>query len=184
MQAVLEYLFGAASFVPHGYCLLWRPDLVALHAVSDLVIAAAYFSIPAALFVFLRKRRDLNFRWMFGLFVAFIFACGTTHLVGLVTLWQPVYGLQGLVKAAMALVSIATAVTLWPLLPQALALPSPAALAAANARLQAEVAERRRAEAELRAALDRLERHMGNTPLGVVELELDPGPAPWEWRVC
>jgi diguanylate cyclase (GGDEF)-like protein/PAS domain S-box-containing protein len=173
MQPVLEYLFGAASFVPHGFCLLWRPDLVAMHAISDLVIAIAYFSIPAALFVFARRRHDLQFKWMFGLFVAFIFACGTTHLVGLVTLWQPAYGLQGLVKVATALISIATAVTLWPLLPQALALPSPAALTAANAQLQAEIVERRRAEAGLREALDRLERHMGNTPLGVIELALD-----------
>jgi hypothetical protein len=30
MQGILDYLFGAASFMPHGYCLLWRPDLVAL----------------------------------------------------------------------------------------------------------------------------------------------------------
>jgi hypothetical protein len=46
MRDVLEYLFGAASFVPHGYCLLWRPDLVAMHAISDGAIALSYFSIP------------------------------------------------------------------------------------------------------------------------------------------
>ena len=51
------------------------------------------------------------------------------------------------------------------------------ALASANTRLEAEVAERRRAEAELREALDRLARHMDNTPLGVIELALEPGRA-------
>jgi diguanylate cyclase (GGDEF)-like protein/PAS domain S-box-containing protein len=49
------------------------------------------------------------------------------------------------------------------------------ALASANTHLEAEVAERRRAEADLRAALDRLARHMDNTPLGVIELALEPG---------
>ena len=49
MTDILSYLFGAASFVPHGYCLLWRPDLVALHAVSDGLIALAYVAIPIAM---------------------------------------------------------------------------------------------------------------------------------------
>jgi len=66
MHEVIEYLFGAASFVPHGFCLLWRPDLVAMHAPSDVVIAASYFSIPMALAVFVRRRTDLEYKWAFG----------------------------------------------------------------------------------------------------------------------
>ena len=83
MGDALEYLFGAAAFVPHGYCLLWRPDLVALHAVSDAVTAAAYFSIPAAILVFLRRRRDLDYPWLAALFATFILACGLTHVADL-----------------------------------------------------------------------------------------------------
>ena len=45
--------------------LLWRPDLVWVHAVSDLLIAPAYFSIPLALMDFVRRRRDLQFKWIF-----------------------------------------------------------------------------------------------------------------------
>ena len=60
MADILQYLFGAASFMPHGYCLLWRPDLVALHAISDAVIAFAYVAIPVAMLVFLRKRPDIQ----------------------------------------------------------------------------------------------------------------------------
>jgi hypothetical protein len=33
---MLDYILSSASFLPHGFCLLWRPDLVALHVVSDL----------------------------------------------------------------------------------------------------------------------------------------------------
>jgi hypothetical protein len=72
MRQLVEYVFGAASFVPHGYCLLWRPDLVAMHAVSDGVIAASYFSIPMALAMFVRRRFDLEYKWVFWLFAAFI----------------------------------------------------------------------------------------------------------------
>ena len=47
-------------------------------------------------------------------------------------MWSPLYGLEGAVKAATAIASIVTALILWPLLPQALALPSPAMLRRAN----------------------------------------------------
>ena len=109
MQTIVDYLFGAASFVPHGYCLLWRPDLVALHAVSDGLIFLAYASIPAALVMFVRRRPDLEHRWTLVLFAAFILACGLTHLVAAITLWEAYYGLQGVVKAITALVSVLTA---------------------------------------------------------------------------
>lgn len=120
MNGIVEYLFGSASYVPHGYCLLWRPDLVAMHAVSDFVIAAAYFSIPVAILYFARKRPTLPHRWVLWSFGAFIILCGLTHLVGLLTLWHPIYGMQGLVKAVTAIVSLATAIGLWPLLPRLL----------------------------------------------------------------
>ena len=149
MQAVVEYLFGAASFVPHGFCLLWRPDLVALHAGANLVIALAYFSIPLGMFIVQRRRRDLPFRGVFRLSALFILACGIGHLVDLATLWFPAYGLQGLVKAATAAISAITAVALWPLIPRIMALPSSTTLQQANTQLKAEVAECRQVEAKL-----------------------------------
>lgn len=98
MQDAIAYLLGSAAFVPHGFCLLWRPDLVWMHAVSDLLIALAYFSIPLALTQFVRRRRDLRFKWIFWMFAGFITACGLTHVAGLVTLWHPYYGAEGLIK--------------------------------------------------------------------------------------
>lgn len=108
MQWLSEMLTSDA-FLPHGYCLLWRNDLLALHLGSDALIALAYYSIPISLFYFVRRRTDLEFKWIFLFFAAFIFACGTTHLFGIVTLWRPAYGVEGLVKAATALISVATA---------------------------------------------------------------------------
>ncbi len=73
--------FTSESFIPHGHCYLWQRNLVWLHILSDAFIALAYYSIPATLFYFVRKRQDLPFDWIFLLFSAFIVACGTTHLI-------------------------------------------------------------------------------------------------------
>jgi diguanylate cyclase (GGDEF)-like protein len=157
MNEFANSLLGAAAFVPHGYCLLWRPDLVALHVVADGLTALAYLSIPAAIVVFVRERPDLEYRWVAWLFALFITACAGTHLIDAATLWQPVYGLQGMAKLATGLISAATALVLWQILPRLVALPSPAELQRQNAALEAEVARRAAAEAELRAVQGGLE---------------------------
>jgi signal transduction histidine kinase len=117
---------------PHGFCLLWEPGLIWLHAASDVAIGFAYFTIPLALGVFVSRRRDLVFKPVFLLFAAFIMLCGTGHWLDLLTLWVPAYRLEGLVKAATALVSVVTAISLWVLLPRAVLLPSPRQLQQVN----------------------------------------------------
>ncbi|MEQ8665172.1 MAG: ATP-binding protein [Rhodospirillales bacterium] len=159
-DSIFAYLFDAASFMPHGVCLAWRSDLVALHVAADLGIAVAYFSIPVALIFFLRRRRDLAYRSVFFLFACFILACGITHVFGILTLWRPVYGLEGMMKAVTALVSITTAIAVWPIIPKALALPSPAALRTVNDELRNEIERRKQTESSLRLAHDELEQRV------------------------
>jgi PAS domain S-box-containing protein len=146
-------LFGT-GFMPHGHCYRWDPAVLWLHVGSDAVIALAYYSIPLTLARFARHRPDLGLPSVIAGFVAFIFACGTTHVLAIWTVWQPAYGLEGIVKALTAVVSIATAVGLVRMLPAALALPSPRALEAANAALAAEVERRRHAEERYRTLLE------------------------------
>jgi PAS domain S-box-containing protein len=147
----LQTFFGTSAngLMPHGNCLLWRPSLLYLHVVSDLLTALAYYSIPIALIYFVQRRRDLFFRHVFLLFGLFILACGTTHLLSAWTIWQPIYELQGIVKLITAGVSVGTAIMLWPLIPEALALPSPGRLEEANRRLTHEILERKAAEKEI-----------------------------------
>jgi hypothetical protein len=40
------------AFTPHGFCLSWKPELIWVHAGSNLLIALAYFVIPGAIFIF------------------------------------------------------------------------------------------------------------------------------------
>lgn len=150
-------LFSPSLFVPHGHCYLWQTNLVSLHVLSDALIALAYYSIPITLFYLVRKRQDLPFEWVFLLFATFIVACGTTHVLDIWTLWYPIYWVSGLVKAFTALVSVITAVQLFPLMPKVLALPSPAQLEHANLALQSQMSERLRIEEELKRYQTQLE---------------------------
>ena len=120
----IKRLFVASDFMPHGHCYFWRPDVLWLNVISDAVIALAYYSIPLVLIYFVIKRKDFPFHWMFLMFGAFIFLCGTTHLISIVTTWMPVYRFEGVVKLVTAIVSITTAILLIPLMPRAVALPS------------------------------------------------------------
>lgn len=146
----IERFLAVRGLAPHGYCLLWDPALVWTHVVSDALIAAAYFSIPLVLWRLLVIRRDVQFGWMVGLFAVFILACGMTHVMGMVTLWVPAYGWEALIKAITAVASVATAALLIPLLPRLVAIPSPAALQAANEALRLEAQVREQTEAMLR----------------------------------
>ncbi|MEG5000774.1 sensor histidine kinase [Microcoleus sp. B4-D4] len=157
MQEMWKTFFSSGSFIPHGHCYLWQTKLVWLHVASDSIIAIAYFSIPITLIYFISQRKDLPFDWIFAMFGAFIVACGITHIFEVWTLWHPTYWLSGTIKAITATISFITAILLVDLIPQALALPSPAQLEVANSLLQSEIVERQSAETALKKAKDELE---------------------------
>ncbi|MEO8127048.1 MAG: response regulator [Bryobacteraceae bacterium] len=128
--------------MPHVLCLR-DTSVIALHVGADVVIALSYFLIPAALVLLVHRRRDLAFSWMFILFGVFILSCGLTHILSVVTLWIPVYRLEGMVKVLTALASVGTAVLLFRLIPKLMLIPNPD-------ELRAEIADRQRAEHEVR----------------------------------
>lgn len=116
--------FSEPGFMPHGHCYLWQPEILWAHLLSDATIAAAYYAIPITLGIFMYKRRStIPYPEIVGLFVAFIFLCGTTHLFSIATIWYPAYELQGYLKMMTAIVSLLTAIVLAPKLPELIALP-------------------------------------------------------------
>lgn len=147
-------MFGSIAsntvrFLPHGVCFSWQPGVLWLNVLSDAFIALAYFSIPITLVYFVRKRKDLQFNWIFICFAVFILACGTSHLVEIWNIWFPDYWLAGSVKALTALASIPTAFLLVKLVPTALLIPSPSALQGVNEQLMSEITERKQTEQTL-----------------------------------
>ncbi|MBD5657225.1 MAG: PAS domain-containing protein, partial [Candidatus Eremiobacteraeota bacterium] len=133
--ATVTAMMGDGGFMPHAYCFLWNPGLMLLHAVSDSLIALAYFSIPALLLYFVRKRADMPLRPI-ATFAVFIVACGLTHAFSVWTLWHADYWLSGAVKALTAAASLATAFSLVPLIPKVLKFRSASGLERQNFELE------------------------------------------------
>lgn len=150
----LEQFFSTNFLAPHGYCLLWMPELIWAHIIGNLLIAFAYFSIPLALWYFARKRPDMPFRKLLILFATFITLCGLTHVFGTLVFWWPAYGYEAALMLLTGLVSATTAVLVWRLLPSALTIPSPQALQEINTRLSDVNAETERQVRERTAALE------------------------------
>lgn len=149
MERFSQFLFSDGGYSPHGFCIAWDPAVLYTHIGADLLIALSYFAIPALMLVFLRKRKDPSLTTPALLFVAFITACGLSHLMSIVTMYLPWYGLQGLVKLATGLISFVTVIALWKMLPDALKIPTPGLLLAALEERDKELADRQAAEAEL-----------------------------------
>ncbi len=170
---MLTTFFNSDSFMPHGHCYLWRPDILWLHVVSDTLIGFAYFMIPLALVYLVRKRADLAFNWLFLLFASFIVACGMTHLFGVWTVWNPDYATSGVLKLATALISMGTAVTVWPLIPRILELPSVEQYRSTCHRLEQEIAEREKAQEELERRQNQLRLIINQLPVAIAYLDRD-----------
>jgi two-component system, cell cycle sensor histidine kinase and response regulator CckA len=153
---ILARLFDTSGFPPRWKCGSgWHDDpwLGWLHIISDLAVWSAYFAIPGILAYFVLRKKDLPFRKIFLLFVAFILFCGTTHLMEAIIFWWPAYGLAGLIKMATAAVSWATIFALVQVTPQALSMRSPE-------ELEREVGARTRAEQELTKANAELQKQI------------------------
>ncbi len=156
---MIEFFRGLFSnhFMPHGMCYLWDPAVLWLSVISEALIAASYYAIPFLLFYFMRKRRDTGLQPILAAFGVFILACGTTHLLGVVTVWNPIYRLDAVIKAITATASLATFAMMFPLMPILVKIPSPAELEMANRNLAREIDERKAAEAEVRKMNEELE---------------------------
>lgn len=93
------------------------------HIFGNLLIAVAYFSIPMSL-GYIMSKRNLEFKYIFGLFVAFILLCGTGHLIEVVILAYPMLRLQAAVMWLTGFVSIAAAIVVWKAIPLVIAMPT------------------------------------------------------------
>jgi len=102
-----DVLEKSSYFMPHGHCYLWIPAILWMHVISDFLIGAAYLGISFLLYLLVRRIR-LPFSPVFIAFGLFIGLCGLTHFMSIWTVWNPDYLLDGLLKSATALASVAT----------------------------------------------------------------------------
>jgi PAS domain S-box-containing protein len=156
---IFDWLFGAANELPRGSSMGWQLDLLALHAASDIIIAISFLALAAGVLWYLRRRLGSlhENRVVARLFVGLLVASGVSHLLAFLSLWYPIYGLEGVAKGATAVLSGAAVGLIWPLLPSLVQGPSSRQLAEVNERLRHEAEAHEATLRELEAARQELE---------------------------
>lgn len=120
----LRLLFDTSDFPARWDCGNWSPLHGWFHIIGDLAIASAYAMIPLAIAGYCwAKRNELAFPKVCWLFAAFIFSCGSGHLVEAIIFYFPIYRFAAVLKVVTALVSWATVIAIIRIAPQALELP-------------------------------------------------------------
>ena len=134
----------ASVFSDLGISLIW------VHAISDGLMAIAYYLIAWALIYFLRSREGILYKNTIILFDAFILACGTAYIFDIWSLWYTWKGISESIKIIAAIVALITAVALIPLIPKIISLPSSSRLETLNQQLTQQIAEIEAAEQQNR----------------------------------
>ncbi|NET83321.1 MAG: PAS domain S-box protein [Moorea sp. SIO1F2] len=178
MLTILQDMFSG-HYISHEHCYVWKPELLGLHAGSDLLIALSYYSILLLVIYFWSQNQDLSLLKIFLLLSPLVLFSGTSHLLEVWTIWHPDYWLSGLVKGTSAILSLSSAIALVVLMPKVLAFSSRAALEATNTALEKEIAERKQTLEELLRSQQTLSLLVEQTPLGFIEWSLDGEVMQW-----
>ena len=139
-----------STLIAHGACLLWKPELIWLNAISDALVATALFTTGFVLASFVWWRRgDIMplFAVVFSAYAIFVAMCGVTRLLSVLTLWVPAYGTEATIKVVVAVMSLGITAGLLRLRPRLRTLPTRVQVERALAALEEEVRQRRKAEA-------------------------------------
>ncbi|QDV05399.1 Sensory/regulatory protein RpfC [Planctomycetes bacterium Poly30] len=170
MFEFLGKIFDTTDFPPRWHCGNWSDGHGWLHILSDLAIFGAYMAIPIGLLLVARRHAGLGFHTVTALFAAFIFACGTVHLIEAFIFWQPIYRFAGVMKLVTAVVSWMTVIAIVRLAPKAFALRD---LKTINEELRHQISERQEAEKNLRTSQNELQLVTDLASVGVLRCDYD-----------
>jgi len=101
--------------MPHAICWAAAPRLVWTMVVANFVTFASYVSICGTLLYIARRTLRVMARdWLFFVvgFALFIVACGSTHLMDVVTTWIPVFWIDATTVIVTAILSAYVAIQL------------------------------------------------------------------------
>jgi signal transduction histidine kinase len=101
--------------MPHAVCWAADPALIWTMVITNVITFLSYTAICATLlFLVQRTRRVIARDWGYFVvgFALFIVACGSTHLLEVVTTWVPVFWIDAATNIVTALLSAYVAVML------------------------------------------------------------------------
>jgi light-regulated signal transduction histidine kinase (bacteriophytochrome) len=102
----------------------------------------------------------MSLGWMFWAFAVSFLLGGVTHILNVVTIWQPEYGMETVVKFATGVSWLLSAAALLKAIPQFLAMPMPEEMSAMNRSLAQQINMNRKSEERLRQLNADLERRV------------------------
>ena len=87
-------MFSDVSLMPHAVCWAAAPRLIWTMVVTNTITFLSYASICITLLLLARRTRRVIARdWAYFVvgFALFIVACGSTHLLEVITTWTPIF---------------------------------------------------------------------------------------------
>lgn len=166
MEQIFEFfneLLGTENWPARWVCGRWTPFHGWMYIVSDILIWAAYFTIPVILIKFIRQKKDIPLTGVFLLFGGFILMCGLTHLLDALMFYWPAYRLSSLLRMATAIISWFTVFALFKVMPQAMKLKT-------SNEFEVELEERKKVESELRLSESRFKALLDSAPEAILVL--------------
>lgn len=101
----------------HGFCLLWNDTIILWSIITNGLIALTYYLIPIVLYtvaVATNFKIPKNYKNTLLAFAAFIFFCGTGHLLDILLIWVPWYWFKIYWDGATAISNIVALIFLSP----------------------------------------------------------------------
>jgi len=98
-------MFDDVSLMPHAVCWAAAPHLIWTMVVTNAITFLSYVSICITLLVLARRTRRVIARdWAYFLtgFALFIVACGSTHMMEVVTTWIPIFWIDAITNIITA----------------------------------------------------------------------------------
>lgn len=101
-------MFESDSLMPHAVCWAAAPNLIWTMVVTNAITFLSYSTICITLLYLARKTRVVIVReWAYFVvgFAAFIVACGSTHLLEVITTWTPIFWVDAATNVITAVLS-------------------------------------------------------------------------------
>lgn len=103
------------ALMPHAVCWAAAPNLIWTMVVTNFITFVSYFSICITLLYLARRTRHVIARdWAYFTigFALFIVACGSTHLLEVITTWVPIFWVDAGTNIVTAILSAYVAIQL------------------------------------------------------------------------
>src|SRR5580693_8689510 len=108
-------MFSDVSLMPHAVCWAAAPRLIWTMVVTNAITFLSYTCICLTLLMLARRTQRVIARdWAYFVvgFALFIVACGSTHLLEVITTWSPIFWVDAWTNIITALLSAYVAIML------------------------------------------------------------------------